>query len=63
MLSGVLNSDIAIDTNIYIMLAGKLSIGDIVYPVELTESLEENGIVTGTLLKETISPVGLFFGS
>ena len=51
------------NTNIYIMLAGKLSIGDIVYPVELTESLEENGIVTGTLLKETISPVGLFFGS
>lgn len=51
------------DTNIYIMLAGKLSVGDIVYPVELTESLEENGIVTGTLVKETISPAELFFGS
>ena len=46
--------------DVYIMLAGKLSLGDIVYPVPLSEPLAE-GIYTGTLVTETLSPASLFF--
>ena len=49
------------DTNIYTILAGQLSVGDIVYPIELTEPLGEDGIVTGELVTETLSPASLFF--
>ena len=48
-------------TNIYTILAGNLSIGDIVYPIELAEPLEKDGIVSGVLVTETISPAALFF--
>ena len=49
------------DTDVYTILAGKLSIGDIVYPVSLAEPMEKEGILSGVLVTETISPVSLFF--
>ena len=49
------------DTNIYTILAGKLSVGDIVYPIALTEPMAEDGVVSGTLVTETLSPAALFF--
>jgi len=52
---------IAEDTDIYLMLAGKLSIGDVVYPVELREPLED-GTYSGTLVTETLTPFSLLFG-
>ena len=48
-------------TDIYTILAGRLSVGDIVYPVSLAESLDEDGVVSGTLITETLSPASLFF--
>jgi len=48
-------------TNVYIMLAGGHKVGDIVYPITLTEPLKADGIVTGTLITETLSPMSLFF--
>lgn len=50
-------------TNVYVMLAGSLSVGDIVYPVALAEPLEEEGIVQGILVTETLSPMSLLFDS
>ena len=47
-------------TDVYVMLAGKLSAGDIVYPIEVTDSLDE-GVYSGTVVKETLSPASLFF--
>ena len=47
-------------TDVYVMLAGKLSPGDIVYPIEIAESLDE-GVYSGTVVKETLSPASLFF--
>ena len=47
--------------NVYIMLTGKLSVGDIVYPIALAEPLAADGIVEGQLVTETLSPVSLFF--
>ena len=49
-------------TNVYTMLAGELTVGDIVFPVALEEKLPEDGIVAGTVVTEKISPVALFFG-
>ena len=49
------------DTNIYTILAGNLAVGDIVYPVELSEPMDEDGIVSGILITETLSPAALFF--
>ena len=48
------------DTDVYVMLAGKLSVGDIVYPVALAETLDD-GEYSGTLVTETLSPASLFF--
>ena len=50
-------------TDIYTMLAGNLSPGDIVYPAALAQPLEEDGVVSGKLLTETISPASLYFDS
>ena len=47
-------------TDVYVRLAGKLNVGDIVYQIPLSEPLEE-GVYTGTLVTETLSPVKLFF--
>lgn len=52
---------IAEDTDVYIMLAGNLSAGDIVYPVALSEPMAE-GVYTGTLVTETLTPISLLFG-
>ena len=58
----VLEPDVISDsTNVYIMLAGGHKVGDIVYPITLTEPLKADGIVTGTLITETLSPMSLFF--
>ena len=47
-------------TDIYVMLAGKLTVGDIVYPVPVAETLDE-GVYTGTVVTETLTPASLFF--
>ena len=46
------------DTNIYWILAGNLSIGDIVYRIPLSESLDE-GVYSGTIVTETLTPMSL----
>ena len=46
------------DTNIYWILAGDYSIGDIVYRIPLTASLPD-GVYSGTIITETISPFSL----
>lgn len=46
------------DTNIYWILAGNLSIGDIVYRIPLSQSIPE-GVYSGTIILETISPFSL----
>lgn len=46
------------DTNIYWILAGNLSIGDIIYQVPVSDSLEE-GVYSGTIITETLSPISL----
>ena len=47
-------------TDVYVLLAGGLSFGDVVYRVDLAEPLPE-GIYTGKLLIEEVSPLSLFF--
>ena len=47
-------------TDVYVRLAGNYSVGDIVYPVTVTDSLEE-GVYSGTVVRETLSPASLFF--
>ena len=51
------------DANIYMILAGKLSVGDIVYPIDLAQPVEEDGIVSGEVVTETLTPASLFFDS
>lgn len=46
------------DTNIYWILAGNLSIGDIVYQIPVSDSMEE-GVYSGTIVTETLSPMSL----
>lgn len=46
------------DTNIYWILAGNLRIGDIVYQIPVSESMEE-GVYSGTIVTETLSPMSL----
>jgi hypothetical protein len=46
--------------DVYVLLAGGLSVGDIVYPIPLAGSME-SGVYTGQLLTETMSPMSLFF--
>ena len=48
-------------TNVYVMLAGGLKVGDIVYPISLAEPLKTDGIVTGNLVTEILSPMSLLF--
>ena len=47
-------------TDVYILLAGQLTTGDVVYPVTMTQSLPE-GIYQGRVVTETLSPMSLFF--
>lgn len=51
------------DTNVYTILAGQLNVGDIVFPIALAEPMEEDGVVSGTLVTETLSPAELFFNT
>ena len=46
------------DTNIYWILAGDFKIGDIVYQIPVSESLDE-GVYTGTVVTETLTPMSL----
>jgi hypothetical protein len=48
------------DMDVYVILAGGLSVGDVVYPIPLVGTLEI-GVYTGQLLTETMSPMSLFF--
>ena len=48
-------------TNVYIMLAGGLRVGDIVYPIALAEPLGTDGFVTGSIVTEILSPLSLLF--
>ncbi len=48
-------------TDVYIILAGNFSVGDVVYPIELAEPLEKDGVLQGTLVTETLTPASLFF--
>lgn len=48
------------DTNVYWILAGNLSIGDIVYRIPLSQSIPE-GVYSGTIVTETLSPFSLLF--
>ena len=48
------------NTDIYVLLAGELSFGDVVYPVDLTEELEE-GIYSGQVVTEKLTPMSLLF--
>ena len=54
------------DTDVYVLLAGNLSYGDVVYPVDVvsaedgTEALSE-GVYSGKVLIEKVSPMSLFF--
>ena len=50
-------------TDIYTILAGKLSVGDIVYPIPLEKALADDGVVSGVLVTESLSPASLFFDS
>ncbi len=45
-------------TNIYWLLAGDLSIGDIVYKIPLSQHMPE-GIYSGSIVTETLSPFSL----
>ena len=46
------------DTNIYIILAGKLQVGQVVYRIPLEETMEE-GIYSGSLITERLTPISL----
>lgn len=49
-------------TNIYWILAGDLSIGDIVYKIPLSQDLTE-GVYSGTIVTETLSPISLLLNN
>ena len=51
---------VSTDMDVYVILAGGLSVGDVVYPIPLAQPLE-SGVYTGQLLTETMSPMSLFF--
>lgn len=45
-------------TNIYIRMAGSLSVGDIVYEIPMEGSLED-GVYSGDVVTETVTPMSL----
>ena len=51
---------VSTDMDVYVMLAGRLSVGDIVYPIDISETLED-GVYEGSVLTEELSPMSLFF--
>lgn len=48
------------NTNVYWILAGDLQVGDIVYKLSLSQNMPE-GVYSGTIVTETISPFSLLF--
>ncbi len=48
------------ETNVYWVLAGDLAYGDIVYRIPLDET-PDDGVYTGTIVTEKISPAALLF--
>lgn len=44
------------DWDVYVMIAGDLKAGDIVYPIPVASPLAD-GVYTGTIVTETISPI------
>ena len=46
------------ETNIYVRLAGDLSVGDIIYEIPMESDLKD-GVYSGTVITETISPWSL----
>ena len=49
-------------TNVYWLLAGDLSVGNIVYKIPLSQQLTE-GVYSGTLVTETLSPFSLLLNN
>ena len=49
-------------TNVYWLLAGDLSIGDIVYKIPLSLQMPE-GVYNGTIVTETLSPLSLLLNN
>lgn len=43
-------------TDIYVLMAGNLKAGDVVYPVDVISELKE-GVYTGIIVTETITPI------
>ena len=50
------------NTNIYWLLAGDLSIGDIVYKIPLSQKMPE-GVYSGTIVTETLTPLSLLLNN
>ncbi len=48
------------DMDVYVLMAGSLHYGDVVYPINVTEQLTD-GIYSGEVLVEKVSPLSLFF--
>ena len=49
-------------TNVYWLLAGDLSIGNIVYKIPLSQQMPE-GVYNGTIVTETLSPLSLLLNN
>ena len=46
------------ETDVYLIIAGNFTVGDVVYEIPLTTSMEE-GVYSGTIVTETLSPISL----
>lgn len=51
---------VADDWDVYVILAGNLKTGDIVYPIPVKSELND-GVYTGTIVTESISPISFLF--
>lgn len=49
-------------TNVYWLLAGDLSIGEIVYKIPLSQQMPE-GVYSGTIVTETLTPLSLLLNN
>lgn len=49
-------------TNVYWLLAGDLSIGNIIYKIPLSQQMPE-GVYNGTIVTETLSPLSLLLNN
>lgn len=51
---------VAEDWDVYVLLAGNLQVGTIIYPIPISSQMEE-GVYAGTIVTETISPISFIF--